>query len=109
MSTEVEKLDAQIVELQKKRQAILDEERQAKLSEAKIIIQQFGFTRADLGLTAKGARRKSTSTTKTKLEPMYRNPMDSTQTWHGSRGAKPQWVRDFLKNDGKLEDLLIKK
>ncbi len=40
------------------------------------------------------------------VKAKYRNPNDFNQTWSG-RGEKPAWVEEFIKDDGKLEDLLI--
>ena len=108
MTTDLEKLDEQIVDLQKKRQAILDAERDAKLIEVKAIVKQFGFTSTELGLTS-GSRKKASTATKTRLEAKYVNPKDSTQTWHGGKGPKPKWVKTFIEKGGKLEDVAIKK
>ena len=40
------------------------------------------------------------------VKARYRNPNDFNQTWSG-RGEKPMWVEKFIKDEGKLEDLLI--
>lgn len=112
MTTDISKLDSQIAELQSKKKALLDEQRDTKLNEVKAIILQFGFTAVDLGIsTAKGRKPKgkASTTPKVKLQPKYANPRDSAITWHGGRGAKPKWVKEFLEGGGKLESLLIKK
>lgn len=108
MTNDLNTLETQIAELQKKRQAILDEQRKAKLKEVKAVTQQFGFTAADLGLTP-GARKKTTTIGKTKLEPKYVNPQDSSKTWHGGKGPRPKWVKEFLDAGGKIEDIKIRK
>ena len=108
MTTDLDMLNAQIAELEKKRQSILDAERNAKLSEAKAIVQQFGFTASDLGLAA-GKRKNASTATNAKLEAKYVNPKDSTQAWHGGKGPKPKWVKAFIENGGNLQDLMIKK
>jgi DNA-binding protein H-NS len=108
MPTDISTLDAQIAELQKQRQDLLNEQRDSKLIEIKTIIRQFGFTATDLGITA-GTNRKPATATKPKLEPMYANPNNLAQTWHGGRGVKPKWVSDFIAGGGKLEDIVIKK
>ena len=41
------------------------------------------------------------------LEAKYRNPENPNETWSG-RGKHPHWLRDFLADDGKIEDCLIK-
>ena len=107
MSSDLDKLDAQITELQKKRQAILDAEWNLKLNEVKAIVQQFGFTVTDLGLAA-GSRKRASTAPKTKPEAKYVNPKDSTQTWHGGKGPKPKWVKEYLEKGGKLEAIHIK-
>jgi len=108
MTNDLNNLETQIAELQKKRQAILDEQRKAKLNEVKAVTQQFGFTAADLGLTT-GTRKKAATTGKTKLVPKYMNPKDPSKTWHGGKGPRPKWVKEFLNAGGKIEDIQIKK
>ena len=41
-----------------------------------------------------------------KVEPKYRNPEDSSETWAG-RGLKPRWLTAALKGGKKLEDFAI--
>lgn len=103
-TSEIEKLEQQIKELQEKRQSILNEKRKEKLSEVKIIVRDYGFTATDLGLSAK----KKKSTDKPKAEAQYVNPKDPSQTWAGGKGRKPAWVKDHLAKGGKIEDLEIK-
>lgn len=43
---------------------------------------------------------------KTKNDPKYRNPEDTSKTWTG-RGRKPHWVEAHLEKGGALEDLAI--
>lgn len=105
MSDEITNLDKQIQALLDKKKAILSEQRDEKLGEVKQIIQQFGFTASDLGLSAGGKKLS----TKTKPEPKYANPSNPNETWHGGRGAKPKWVKAFLDSGGKLEAIEIKK
>ena len=107
-TSDLAKLEAQIAELQAKRDAILDEHRATKLNEVKSIVKQFGFTASDLGLAATGTRSKG-ATAKVVHEARYANPTDPKQTWHGKKGPKPSWVKAHLGNGGNLEDLLIKK
>lgn len=106
MTTELDTLEQQIADLQAKKQAILNAQRDTRLQEVKTIVHQFGFTATDLGL-ATGTGKKAA--TKTKLEPKYVNPMDSTQTWHGGKGPKPKWIKDYLATGGELSAIEIKK
>lgn len=106
MATELDKLEAQITDLQAKKKSLLEEQRGTKLVEVKAIVHQFGFSATDLGLTT---GKKASASPKTKLEAKYMNPKDSTQTWHGGRGAKPKWVKEFLEGGGELATIEIKK
>lgn len=40
------------------------------------------------------------------IKARYRNPNDFDQTWSG-KGKKPNWVKNYVKEGGKLEELLI--
>lgn len=40
------------------------------------------------------------------VKARYRNPNDFDETWSG-RGKKPKWAEQYVKEGGKLEDLLI--
>lgn len=42
-----------------------------------------------------------------KLEPLYRNPANRTETWAG-RGNRPRWLVAALKKGKKLEAFVIK-
>lgn len=107
MNTDIQELEKQIAELQQKKEAILNEQRETKLNEAITIIKQFGFTAHDLGI-ATGSNKKSSGANKTQLEPKYQHPKDNSLKWVG-RGAYPKWVKDFLAGGGGLVDLEIKK
>lgn len=106
MTSNLDTIEKQIAELQEKKKALLDEQRGTKLEEVKAIVHQFGFSATDLGLTT---GKKASASPKTKLEAKYVNPKDSTQTWHGGRGAKPKWVKEFLEGGGELATIEIKK
>ena len=106
-TSDLAKLEAQIAELQAKRDAILDEHRATKLNEVKAIVKQFSFTASDLGLAATGTRGKGVATVKAVHEARYANLTNPSQTWHGGKGPRPLWVRAHLEAGGKLEDLLI--
>lgn len=99
MSDTIESLDKQITDLLAKKQSIINKEKEVKLAEVKKVIQQFGFTAIDLGLSKK----------KSKLKIKYVNPQNVEETWHGGRGAKPQWIKEYLETGAKLEDIAIDK
>ena len=107
MTTDIQELDNQINELVKQKQKLINQQRDTKLKEAKEIIQQFGFTANDLGLSA-GNNKKGSGANKIQLEAKYAHPTDKTLSWVG-RGAYPKWVKEFVAGGGTLEDLEIKK
>lgn len=106
---EVKGIDDEIAALQAKKKLILDEKRTDALAKAKALVHTFGFTASELEIAKPVKVSKSAKDSKSNLEPKYQNPANAEETWHGSRGAKPKWVREFLDNNGKLEDILIKK
>jgi DNA-binding protein H-NS len=108
MSDDINSLDAQIQALLDKKKSIIDGQKNNKLAEVKAIIEQFGFSATDLGLVKRG-RKAGSATPKAALEPKYANPSNPTETWHGGRGKRPNWVNAFLKDGGKLEAIEIKK
>ena len=55
----------------------------------------------DLAANRKPATRKP-------VEPRYRNPADSDETWTG-RGKQPRWLAAKIAEGAKLEDFLINK
>jgi DNA-binding protein H-NS len=103
--SELQKLETQIKELEEKRKAIINEQRSEKLSEAKTLIKEFGFTASELGIPT----GKKKTADKPKGEAKYSNPKDPSQTWSGGKGRKPTWVKEHLDKGGKLEDFAIKK
>lgn len=107
MNTDIQELEKKIAELQQKKEAILNEQRETKLNEVITIIKQFGFTANDLGLTSE-SNKKSSGAAKTKLEPKYQHPTDNSLKWVG-RGAYPKWIKEFIAGGGGLADLEIKK
>ena len=100
----VQEIDAHIEQLQKKRQDLLNQARSEKLQEARALVLQFGLTASELGLNRKGR-----AAAQLVHEPRYRNPDNPSQTWHGRRGAKPKWVREYLDQGGILEAIAIQK
>lgn len=108
MSTELQSIQNEIDGLEKKKEAILKGQRAAKLTEVKSIIDLFGFTASDLGLAVKGKKKVvASSVSKPKLEAKYANPKDPSQTWHGGKGRRPAWMKEYEDNGGNREALLI--
>lgn len=106
MNSNIDEIEKQIAELQKKKAEILDIKRQSTLEEIKATIQRFGFTSSDLGF---GKKQKRLVVINSRLEAKYINPEDRSQTWHGGRGAKPKWVKAYLEQGKNLADIEIKK
>lgn len=46
------------------------------------------------------------TTKKRVVQPKYRNPTNTAQTWSG-RGRKPTWVEEYTSTGGSLADCLI--
>lgn len=102
---EIERLDDEISKLQAKRNILLEEKRNEALIKARELIKSFEFSVAELGLSSAGAAKAKVDR---KLRtPKYQNPADPNQTWGG--GAKPKWIKEYEKDGGRLEDLLINK
>lgn len=55
---------------------------------------------------AKTTRRRATKTTGRKIQPKYRNPNDTKQTWTG-RGRAPLWFNALIESGKTRDDLLI--
>lgn len=102
LTDSITQIDAQLADLQRKRQSLLESQKSAKREEIKLAIKQFGFTAQELGFVVKG------KATTSKAEPKYANPAHPEQNWAGGKGPRPLWVKAHLDNGGNLEDLKIK-
>lgn len=88
---DIESLDAQIEELQKKRDEIVASQK-AEIREALVkTIKRYGFTAAELGLVTRDIVKRAPP------KPKYR---DGDKTWSG-KGKRPSWLT--LGADGKIE------
>lgn len=100
---ELEQIQQQIAELQRKAQEIAEAKRLPILEDVKNKIKQYGFTASELGFstTSKrtmGEKIKKVSAVKYKL---------GDKTWSGGRGRKPKWVEEYLASGKNIEDLAI--
>lgn len=83
---------------------------QAKLTEKAALIEKMEALAAESGFELsdvfdekpKKKKRKQIGFVKAK----YINPENAEQTWTG-RGRKPKWAAEYLKQGGKLKELLI--
>lgn len=102
MTDDLQSIEQQIAELQKRKKLLLDGQRADVLRDVRNNIRLFGFAASELGLST-GSR----SVAPQKSEAKYANPENTSQTWHGGKGPKPKWIKAFFDKGGKLEDILI--
>lgn len=101
---ELNQVDLQIAELQRKKQELLAGMRKEALGQARELVRRFGFTAAELGLPAGSQKMAKTSI----MAARYAHPANPDQTWHGGKGPRPKWVREYLEQGGQLSDLEIR-
>ncbi len=108
MFDDLQTIEQQIADLQKKKKSLLDNQRGAVLKETRQNIRLYGFSVTELGLGA-GVPAASTKADRPKPEAKYYNPANPEQTWHGGKGPRPKWVAEFLASGRNMEEILIKK
>jgi DNA-binding protein H-NS len=96
---ELEKVLAQIADLQTKARELQQKKKSAVIEEIKLKIKQYGLTARDLGLGSSSARDVERRSVAIK----YRS---GDYTWTG-RGRKPKWVEKHLSSGGSLESLAV--
>lgn len=98
---ELEKIQQQIEELQKKAHEIQQQKKSAVLEEVRAKIKAYGLTAKECGFST---TEKNTEDKRSQPVPIkYRS---GEQTWTG-RGRKPKWLEVYLTNGGKLEDITV--
>ena len=98
---ELEQLQAQIAELQKKADELANQKKSVVVEEMKAKIKAYGISAKDLGFfDVKVSEPKKVSTVAVK----YRH---GDYTWTG-RGRQPKWIGEYVANGGNLDDLLVK-
>jgi DNA-binding protein H-NS len=102
--TTLAQIKAQIEELQKQADELINQQKVTVIAELKTKIKEYKITASELGYSGKTAK---TGTPAVKAEPKYKN--ESGETWSGSRGRKPQWVNDIVNSGGDIEKYLITK
>ncbi len=104
----LEDIQKQIAELQKKAKDLVETRRQPIIEKMKQDIKSYGITASELGFKGTRGRKPSAPTNtqveKKPVEPKYR--LDE-KTWSG-RGKSPKWMVDFLSSGGDKKSLLIK-
>ncbi len=101
MNEEIKALEQQIKELQDKKNAIEQAERNAALNTVRELIKTWKFSSDELKVT-------KTKVEKSKPVPFYFNPHNTAETC-GVRGVRPKWFNENLKNGISKKDMLIKK
>lgn len=85
---------------------------QAKQTEKATLRQKMEALAAESGFELSEVLNDEPKTKKKKrkqigfVKAKYINPDNTEQTWSG-RGRKPKWAASYIKNGGKLEELLI--
>lgn len=97
---ELENLQKQIADLQKKAAELALQKRIPIIEELKNKIKLYGITAKELGF----AEKSGASSTKTSTVPVKYRQGDLT--WTG-RGKRPRFIVDYLAGGGKIEDLLV--
>jgi DNA-binding protein H-NS len=88
-------------------ETLADREREAARQAAEEAASKYGFSLAELGVTAgsKGRGRRKSRAAGPVNPPKYRHPTDPRKTWSG-RGRKPEWIKE-AERDGTLDKLAI--
>jgi DNA-binding protein H-NS len=99
-------IKAQIAELQKRAEEIVQAEKASLIEDMKSKIADYGITASDLGFVVGGAKTAvKSSSSKTKAVAKYKN--NQGETWSGGRGPKPKWVKEILDAGGDIEKYRI--
>ncbi len=104
---------AQIAKLEKMAADLLKKEVAVVIVKVRALIDEYGLTAPDLGLTGKAAkavkatRKKKSASAKPAGFPLYADPV-SGKTWTG-KGKPPNWIVEGLKQGKAKTDFLISK
>ena len=118
-TAQLEKLEAEhakriaaLQDIEAQLSALRAANRDAKRTELKKQIADYGFTAADLFEQTKPKRKPRTAkngeAAKPTAEAKYRNPKTG-ETWSGGRGRKPLWIAEAIANGIAIETFLIQK
>lgn len=102
MST-LKEIQAKIAELEKQANELINQEKAGVIADIKAKIDTYKLTAVDLGLNVTQVAVKAVVN---KPAPKYRHP-STNETWHGGRGAKPNWVKAFIADGGDIETCRI--
>lgn len=105
MTKSLQDIKAQIAELQRQADELVQAQKTAVIEDMKVKIADFGITAAELGFSSSAGRKKSSGEAKPKAPVAYKN--ESGLTWSGGRGPKPKWVKEILDAGGDIEKYRI--
>ncbi len=102
--SELDELNRQIDELEKKRQELIKVNREAALTRSLSDIRQYGFSAQDLGLVSLAKKAK-----KIKKPITYRDDVTGKEWWGEltQKGPKPPWIKEKIA-DGTIEQCRVK-
>jgi len=103
---ELQQLQQQIAELQKRANELTQQNKAKVVAEIKKEIALYGITAADLGLSAKPVATAADIGTKTTRAPAAIKYRNGELTWSG-RGRKPKWMEEHILIGGSIDDFLV--
>jgi DNA-binding protein H-NS len=98
---DLEKLQAQIADLQRQAEDLLIQKKAVVVEELKAKIKAYGLTLRDLGFAEKVSVKPTVV-----VAVKYRHPDNRDLSWTG-RGRQPKWVVAYIESGGTIEDLLV--
>lgn len=101
---ELEQIQAQIAELQKKAQEIAEAKRKPALEDVLAKIKLYGFTAKELGFSVKASAE--TEVVAKEKKPVAIKYRDGQNTWTG-RGMTPNWLAEKIAGGAKKEDFAV--
>lgn len=103
---DLEKLHAQIADLQSKAKTLAEKRRAPIIEEIKGKIALYSITSEELGFITENALTEKPEKAAKVKKPVKIKYKKGTDTWTG-RGIQPKFIKEHLKNGGKIEELLV--
>lgn len=110
----LQEIEDRIAALQAEADALKARDKSEVIAKAKVAIEHYGITAAELGLAGRGAAGRATKSVATPAKPRSgaRKPVPvryrdaEGNTWTG-RGNKPRWLAAALAAGHKIEEFLV--
>ena len=96
---ELQKIQAQIAELQQQAERLAAQKKAEVLEDVKAKIKAYGLTLKDLGLSDKSGAPRN-------FPPVAIKYRHGDLTWTG-RGRQPKFIVDYINNGGSLDELAV--